>query len=259
MSKRLEGKVAIITGGASGQGAAAVEMFVAEGAKVAAFDINEAGLQDVAARVPGVLPVTCDLADEKQVRKGIEDTVSHFGALHILYNNAGLISRKPGEWDESQDGPITDITVTEFDRNIAINLKSQFLMSKFAIPHMIAAGVGSIVNVSSTAGPIMATANTAYNTAKAGTIGLTRNIAVNYGKHNIRANTLLPGMVPTPLMTYVTENKEYIDQWCSKHPMRRMAEPRELAAVGLFLASDDASYVNGASIVADGGLTISVM
>lgn len=254
--KRLEGKVAIITGGASGQGLAAVELFVQEGAQVAAFDLNEAKLKELADRLPGVLTVAVDLADASAVNGALAQVVDRFGTLNVVYNNAGIITRKPGDWDETQDGLVGDITLEEFDRNISVNLRSQFLMSKFALPHLIAAGGGSIVNVSSTAGSVVGTGNHAYSTAKAGVTGLTRAMAYSYGKQGIRVNAICPGMVATPIVDHLTSDESFVKQYGETVPLGRFAQPRELASVGLFLASDDASYVTGAVIVADGGMTI---
>lgn len=253
---RLDGRVAIITGGASGQGLAAVELFLEEGARVAAFDMNEKGLQDLVAKHSEVLPVTVNLTDPEAVSAAIEQVVEKFGTLDVVYNNAGIITRKPGEWDITQDGLLADISVDEFDKNLSVNLRSQFLVNKYAIPHMSASGGGSIINVSSTAGPQTGTGNHAYSTAKAGVIGLTHSIAFSYGKQGIRANTICPGMVETPIVDHLTSNQEFVDHWAKAHPIGRFAKPREMATVGLFLASDDASYINGATIVADGGWTI---
>lgn len=253
---RLNGKSAIITGAASGQGRAAAEIFAQEGAQVAAFDLSEDGLNSLKRDHPEILPIKVDLADAKAIESAIGEVIDAFGSLNIVYNNAGIITRKPGEWDITQDGLTADISIEEFERNINVNLKSQFLMCKYALPHLAASGGGSIVNVASTAGPQMGTGNHAYSTAKAGVVGLTHAIAYSYGKQNIRANTICPGMVETPIVDHLTTDDNFVELWAKSHPLGRFAKPRELANVGLFLASDESSFVNGATIVADGGWTI---
>ena len=256
MSGRLEGKVAIITGAASGQGAVAVDMFAAEGARIAAFDVNEAGLNALALSDEQLLRVPCDLTDSSAIQRGIQSVVDRFGGIDILYNNAGAVTRRAGsEWDPTQDGLVADLTEEVFDLNIAINLKSQFLMSKYALPHMIAGGGGSIINVSSLGGPFIGTVSHGYCMAKAGVIGLTKALAYSYAEHGIRTNALAPGVIETPLVEYLLKNDEYTSAYVAGHPMHRFGKADEMASVGLFLASDDSSYVNGAVITADGGWT----
>jgi NAD(P)-dependent dehydrogenase (short-subunit alcohol dehydrogenase family) len=256
MTGRLDGKVAIITGAASGQGAVAAQIFVAEGAKVAAFDINEAGLKDLDVNEESLLAIPCDLTDSEQVQEGIDRVVKRFGGIDILYNNAGAVTRRPGEWDDSQDGLVADITEAVFDRNIDINLKSQFLTCKYSIPHMIERGGGSIVNVSSLGGPVIGTGSHAYCMAKAGVIGLTKGIAYSYGKQGIRANAICPGVIETPLVEYLLKDDAYTSAYYDTHPMGRFGQADEMVKVGLFLASDDSTYVSGAVITADGGWTV---
>ena len=256
MSGRLEGKVAIITGAASGQGAAAAALFSSEGARVAAFDINEAGLKSLDIDSEQLLTVVCNVANSESVQSGIASVVDRFGSINVLYNNAGVIKRRPGTWDDTQDGPAADLSEAVFDEVVALNVKSQFLMCKYALPHMIAAGGGSIVNVSSLGGPLIGTQNTAYNVAKAGVIGLTKALAVSYGAQGIRANAICPGIIDTPLVGYILADPDYSSKYTGAHPMGRFGKPAEMASVGLFLASDDAAYVNGEVITADGGFMI---
>jgi NAD(P)-dependent dehydrogenase (short-subunit alcohol dehydrogenase family) len=255
MSGRLAGKVAIITGAASGQGAAAAESFIAEGAKVAAFDINESGLQNLKS-CDELLLVTCDLTDSAAVRAGIQATVDKFGRLDIIYNNAGVLLRHPGPWDETQDGLVTNITEEMFDRVMAINLRSQFLMCKYGIPHLIEACGGSIINVSSLSGAVLGSDNHAYTVSKAAVIGLTRGLAYTYGPKGIRTNTLCPGVVETPLVKSRLEDPAYSAAYLASNPLGRYAQSNEMAQIGLFLASDESSYINGSTITADGGWTI---
>jgi 3-oxoacyl-[acyl-carrier protein] reductase len=254
MAGRLDGKVAIITGAASGQGAVAAALFASEGAEVAAFDINEGGLSALSIADEHLLRVPCDLTQSDAVRSGVEAVVARFGRIHVLYNNAGAVTRHPGDWDPSQDGLAVDITEEVFDRNIAINLKSQWLMCKYSIPHMTDGG--SIVNVSSLGGPVIGTGSHAYCMAKAGVVGLTKAVAYSYGPQGVRANAICPGVVETPLVDHLMGNEEYTSSYTAGHPLRRFGQPGEMAAVGLFLASDESSYVNGAVITADGGWTV---
>jgi NAD(P)-dependent dehydrogenase (short-subunit alcohol dehydrogenase family) len=256
MSGRLEGKVAIITGAASGQGAAAAALFASEGARVAAFDINEAGLKALDIDRAQLHTVVCDVTNSESVQHGIAAVMDRFGSVNVVYNNAGVIKRRPGAWDHTQDGPAADLSEAVFDELVGLNLKSQFLVCKYALPHMIAAGGGSIINVSSLGGPLIGTQNTAYNVAKAGVIGLTKALAVSYGTQGIRANAICPGIIDTPLVGYILADPDYTAKYTSAHPMGRFGKPAEIASVGLFLASDDASYVNGEVITADGGYMV---
>lgn len=256
MTNRLKDKVCIITGAAGGQGAQAVRLFLEEGAYVAGFDVNTKGLEALGHPVDRFLPVTCDLTSGQAVSDAVDAVVEKFGRIDVLYNNAGAITRRPGAWDESQDGLVGDITEEVFDRNIALNLKSQFFTAKYALPHLIASGKGSIVNVSSLGGPIIGTGNHAYCMAKAGVVGLTQSLAVSYGQQGVRANAIVPGVIETPLVDHLLTDDAYTSSYFATHPMGRFGQPEEMAQVGLFLASDDASYVNGAIIKADGGWTV---
>jgi NAD(P)-dependent dehydrogenase (short-subunit alcohol dehydrogenase family) len=257
MSGRLNGKVAIITGAASGQGAAAAQLFASHGARVAAFDLNEKGLEDLeAAGGEPILRIVCDVSRSESVRAGIDKVLETFGSINILYNNAGVSVRRAGLWDESQDGPAADITEELFDRVISINLKSQFLMSKYTIPHLIASGGGSIINVASVGGVLVGNNNNAYCMSKGGVLGLTLALAHTYGQNGIRTNVLCPGLIETPMIDRLLNDPDYVAAHSSTNPMRRLGQATEMASVGLFLASDDSSYVNGAVIPVDGGNTV---
>ena len=257
MSARLAGKVAIVTGAASGQGAETARMFASEGASVAAFDNNEEQLgafgEDAA---NGILPVVCDVSDSASVRAGIAQVVERFGPITVLYNNAAVSLRREGPWDESQDGPIADITEELFDKVIGINLKGQFLMCKYAIPHMIDAGGGSIINVASVGGVFVGAGNNAYCVSKGGVLGLTRALAFTYGPRNIRANILCPGYIETPMIERYLKQPEFVEKHLEANPLGRVGQPSEIATVGVFLASDDSTYVNGAVLPVDGGAIV---
>jgi NAD(P)-dependent dehydrogenase (short-subunit alcohol dehydrogenase family) len=257
MSGRLAGKNAIITGAAHGQGLAAAKLFTEEGARVAIFDLDGAAAEAAAAEIGGsTIAVTCDVSNSASVKAGVERVVAEFGGVDVLHNNAGAAFRKAGEWDPSQDGSILDITEELFDRSIGVNLKSVFLMCKNVLPHMIKAGGGSIINVSSLAGPVTGSSSHAYCAAKGGVTGLTRAIALGMGPHGVRCNAILPGLVETPLVAHILENEEWRQSFANSAALRRIAQPIDMARVALFLASDDSGFMTGAMVTVDGGVSI---
>ena len=257
MPGRLAGKIAIVTGAASGQGAAAARLFASEGARVAAFDINSEGL-DALARELGddAMTVTCDLTSAPAVKDAVASATEHFGPATVLCNYAGVSIRRPGPWDETQDGPTADVTPELFDKVLAINLKSVYHTCKYTIPHMIESGGGSIVNVASVGGTSVGAHNHAYSASKGGVMGLTLGLAYTYGPQGIRTNVMCPGLVATPLVDHILANEEYMSTFSKSVPLRRIAQPEETAALALFLASDESSYLNGAVIPIDGGAIV---
>lgn len=258
MAGRLEGKVAIITGAGSGQGAEAAVIFAAEGAKVALFDRNAESVTKKADEIgPSAKALVCDISDARSVEQSVAEVIREFGKVDVLYNNAGVILRRPTGWDITQDGPTGDISEEVFDTVIAINLKGPFLMSKYVLPHMVARQTGSIINISALAGAHHGTSNHAYCTAKAGVVGLTRALAKSYGPHGIRANALCPGLVETPLVSHVLADAELVARYTDGSPIGRLGRPEEIARVALFLASDESSFVTGSVVTADGGFMIS--
>jgi NAD(P)-dependent dehydrogenase (short-subunit alcohol dehydrogenase family) len=255
MASRLADRTVVVTGAASGQGLEVVRLFASEGARVAAVDIDSAGLDRLSATaIPGIRPFVCDVSDSEAISSCVSAIAEEFeGRVDVLYNNAGVSIRRAGPWDESQDGGIADITEDLFDTVIDINLKSQFLMCKNVIPYMVSAGRGSIVNVASVGGVLVGNGNNAYCVSKGGILGLTRAVAFTYGPHGIRTNLIAPGYIETPMIARHMENKEFVAQHESINPLRRIGKASEVATVGLFLASDDSSYVNGAVLPVDGG------
>lgn len=254
MPGRLEGKVAIVTGAASGMGAAAAALFAAEGASVAAFDINTDGLQTLSdSHADDLLPVTCDLTSADAVRDGVSQVVERFGQIDVLVNVAGIRLRGDGPWDASQDGPVVDITDEVFDRVMAINMKSQLLTCRYSIPHLLSAGGGSIVNVASIGGVFVGSANAGYCASKGAIVGLTLSLACTYARRGIRANVLCPGLINTPMTERLVNNPDYAGPYSMVNPLGRFGEAREVATAALFLASDDSSYLNGLVIPVDGG------
>ena len=246
--KRLEGKTAIVTGGAQGIGFEGAKLFAAEGARVIIADINAEKGEKAAAEI-GATFVKCDVSKAADV----ENVVKVAGTVDVLYNNAGIF------WT-GHDGKLTDIAEADWDRIIAINLKSVYLFSKYAIPTMIASGRGgSIINTGSSAAQIGIPDCDAYTATKGAIVQLTKSLAAEYGRYNIRTNAISPAAIMTPMMRQSNpENSSFDEERFLKlrTPLRRYGLPEEIAKVALFLASDESSYVNGAIIVADGGITI---
>lgn len=248
--QRLKDRVAIVTGAASdvGIGAAIAQLFSYESAAVAIADIDGSGGRQSAARIvhQGGQAIFCyaDISRSQDVRALIRETVAKFGAIHVLVNNAAHMK---------DTKPALETTEEAWDRTIAVTLKGAFLCSKYAIPEMIKAGSGSIINVSSVGGLVGFEGYAAYCSAKGGILQLTKSLAIDYGHQNIRANAICPG----PIQTNISPQKDdpiYQYQLDMTIPGRKGA-PQEVAYAALFLASDDSSFVTGASIPVDGGWT----
>ena len=250
MPDRFRGKRVIITGAASGIGAAAARAFAAEGAKVLLVDLQEKG-EAVAAQIRAdgghALFHRSDVALDSACEAMVECAVANFGGLDIAFNNAGI----------GGTGKLTAQESEEFwDRTNAINLKSLYLSMKHEIPAMIKAGGGAIVNTSSVAGLFGEPGASAYAAAKHGVIGMTQTAALEYIKQGIRINALCPGATDTEMMAAWVADPKNRAIVLAAQPIGRMAAAQELAAVALFLASDAASFVVGHAMVADGGLSI---
>jgi NAD(P)-dependent dehydrogenase (short-subunit alcohol dehydrogenase family) len=247
---RLANKVALITGAGSGMGRAAALLFAGEGAAVAAIDVNEAGalevVQQITARGQKAFAMRADVSNPADAEAMVTETVKRLGRLDILYNNAGI----------EGEANLTDrYSVEGFDRVIGINLRGVFLGMKYAIPHMIKGGGGSIINTSSTAGLTGVKGGTAYAAAKHGVIGLTKTAALEYAKRKIRVNAICPGPIETPLLERIAGfRKTTAAASMANTPIGRLGNPEEIARVALFLASDESSYASGASFVIDGGM-----
>lgn len=248
MLRGIAGKVALITGAASGIGAATARRLVEEGARVVLADLDDEGACRVAGEIGAdASPVCGDISDSRDAEAIVGHTLRAFGRLDILHNNAA--SGCPER--------IGDIDVEGWNRTVAINLTGHFLVTRFALPAMLERGAGVIVNMSSAAALTVEEGLGAYAAAKARVIALTRQIAVEYGRRGIRANCICPGAVATPpTLAFVGAVEGTRARIEAATPLRRMARAEELAGVVAFLASDDASYVNGATIMVDGGATI---
>jgi NAD(P)-dependent dehydrogenase (short-subunit alcohol dehydrogenase family) len=252
MAERLKGKIAFITGSGMGMGREAAVLFAEEAARVIVADIDERAARETVALVEQAggqaLAVTGDVAKEDDVRHMIEEGVQRFGALHVLYNNAGVL------WKD-RDRSVLETDEKQWDRVMAINLKSVFWVTKHGIPHLQRAGGGSIINVGSVSGLVGFTrAQDAYTAAKGALIALTKSLAIQFAKDGIRCNVIHPGIVDTPLQApYLTD--ELRQEFKTGVPLGRIAQPREIAYGALFLASDESSYMTGAELVMDGGFT----
>jgi cyclopentanol dehydrogenase len=247
---RLENKVAIITGGASGIGAATAKLFAKEGAALVITDINEAKLKTVAEeliRAGGkVLSVKHDVSLEKDWLTVVNASIETFGKVSILFNNAGMVLRSCA-WE--------DISLKDFQKILDVNLTSQFLGIRAVAANMIANGGGSIINMSSTAGLIATVAHPAYTASKGGSRLLTKAAAKEYARSNIRVNSIHPGFTNTELTAPYLESEQGRKDMQAENPMGRAGEAIEIATATLFLASDDSTFMTGAELVVDGGQT----
>lgn len=246
---RVEDKVALITGGASGIGLSAATLMAKEGAKVVIADFNVEGAKEAAENIKAVggeaTGIFLDAGDGKSIEEAVEFTVSHYGKINVLYNNVGLTNLK-------KDLDVVNMDLDEWDRLMNVNLKSVLLGSRFAIPHMIKAGGGSIINTASMAGFASDSIRTAYGTSKAGVVHLTKYIATQYGKHSIRCNAVAPGLILTP----AAKNNmvpEVLDIFAKYNALPYHGEPEDLGYTVLFLASEESKFITGQTIEVEGG------
>jgi NAD(P)-dependent dehydrogenase (short-subunit alcohol dehydrogenase family) len=249
---RLAGRTALITGAASGIGREAALLFASEGASVVVADREaEAGAAtaaEIEARGGAARFVAVDVSKSDEVAAAVAEAEQAFGALHVLFNNAGVFPEG--------DGSPVDTGEDVWDRVIAVNLKGVFLGCKHGIPALLRAGGGAIVNTASFVAVMgAATSQVAYTASKGGVLAMTREIAVAYARRGIRANALCPGPVDTPLLRELLSDPAARARRLVHVPMGRLAEASEVARAALFLASDDASYVNGATFLVDGAIS----
>src|SRR5512132_1110317 len=248
MAGRLEGKVAVVTGGCSGIGLATVRRFAEEGATVVVADLSDEVGESLAAEVDGSY-VHTDVANKEDVDRLFATAVDRHGRLDIAFNNAGI--------SPPDDDSILDTDLAAWERVLRVNTTSVYLGCKYVLPHMLRQGKGSIINTASFVALMgAATSQIAYTASKGGVLALSRELGVQFAREGIRVNALCPGPVATPLlMDLFAADPERAARRLVHVPMGRFAEPTEIAAAVAFLASDDASFITASAFVVDGGIT----
>jgi NAD(P)-dependent dehydrogenase (short-subunit alcohol dehydrogenase family) len=252
MMGRLDGKVCVITGAGGGMGRDASVLFTEEGAKVCAADVNlEAAEETIGLCAGNAFAVQVDVAGEASVTTMMQATVERYGGIDVLYNNAGI--------SPADDASVLDTSVEAWDRVQAVNTRGVFLCCKHGIPHLLSRGGGSVINVASFVALVgAATSQISYTASKGAVLSMTRELAVQFARENIRVNALCPGPVETPLLLSIFgDDPAALERRRIHWPTGRLAKPREVVNGALFLASDESSYVNGATFLVDGGLTAS--
>jgi len=247
---RLDGKVCVITGAGGGMGREAAILFTQEGAHVCAADVNQAAAEESAALCSGeAFAHAVDVADEDQVVAMMRTTAERFGGIDVLYNNAGIMP--------ADDGSVLDTSAEAWQRVQDVNAKSVFFCCKHGIPYLQRRGSGSVINVASFVALVgAATSQISYTASKGAVLSLTRELAVQFAREGIRVNALCPGPVETPLLLRLfADDPAALERRRVHWPMGRLAKPREVVNGALFLASDESSYVTGATFLVDGGLT----
>ncbi|MCG7386715.1 SDR family NAD(P)-dependent oxidoreductase [Paenibacillus sp. ACRRY] len=246
---RMKDKVALITGGASGIGLSTANLMAAEGAKVVIADFNVDGAIEAAKNIQlrggDAVGIFVDAAKENSISEAVEFTAQRYGKLTCLFNNVGLTNLK-------KDLDVVHVDLDEWDRLMNVNLKSVLLGSRFAIPHMIRAGGGSIINTASMAGFTGDAVRVAYGASKAGVVNLTKYIAAQYGKHNIRCNAVAPGLILTPA---AQDNmpQDVLNMFAKYNALPYHGEPDDIGHTVLFLASDESKFITGQTIQVEGG------
>jgi NAD(P)-dependent dehydrogenase (short-subunit alcohol dehydrogenase family) len=241
--RRLEGKVAIITGGASGIGLGMVELFQQEGATVIAADINEEAIAKVSEK-ENVFGMKLNVASDQDWEVFAKEVVNQFGRIDILVNNAGISSEKPYQ----------EINSDDWQKMMAINSFGPFAGIKHVTPYMIEQKKGSIINISSYTAQIGQGFNH-YSASKGAVRAISRAAATTFGRQGIRVNALFPGIIETPMTQALSASKELLGQLVQATPLQRLGKPEDIANAALFLASDESSYITGSELVIDGGFS----
>jgi NAD(P)-dependent dehydrogenase (short-subunit alcohol dehydrogenase family) len=246
---RLDGKICVITGAGGGMGREAALLFSEEGAQVCVADVNLEAAESTASEARDAFAQQVDVADESSVKAMMDATAERYGGIDVLYNNAGI--------SPNDDASVLDTSVEAWDRVQAVNTKGVFLCCKHGIPHLQERGGGSVINVASFVAILgAATSQISYTASKGAVLSLTRELAVQFARENIRVNALCPGPVETPLLLSIFgDDPDALERRRTHWPMGRLAKPREIVNGALFLASDESSYVTGSTFLVDGGLT----
>jgi NAD(P)-dependent dehydrogenase (short-subunit alcohol dehydrogenase family) len=250
---RLDGKVCFITGGGSGMGRVAAAMFASEGARVAVADVNADARASAAADAKKLggdaFPVPCDVTNEQDVRAAITETAKRFGGLDVLYNNAGIMM--------SEDNSVVNTEEWVWDKTLAVNVKGIYLCCKYGIPEMLKRGRGSVINIASFVALVgCSVPQDAYTASKGAIIALTKSLAVQFGPKGIRCNAICPGPIETPLLTeWLLKDAEAKRIRLARNPTGRFGKPEDIVNAGIYLASDESTWTNGAELVIDGGIT----
>jgi len=248
MPGRLGGKVAVVTGGAGGIGRETARLFAEEGARVCIADLADEPGQEMASEINGIY-VHADVTVPDDVQRLYSETAERFGGIDVLFNNAGI--------SPSDDDSILETGLEAWERVQNVNLKSVYLCCKYGIPYLLERGGGSIINTASFVAVMgAATSQISYTASKGGVLALSRELGVEFARRGIRVNALCPGPVNTPLLQEIfAKDPEKAERRLVHLPMGRFAEATEIAGAVLFLASDDASYVNASTFLVDGGLS----
>jgi len=248
--------VCFVTGGASGMGRVAAAVFCREGARVAVADVNaeacEAAATEARAAAQGggdAFAVACDVTHEKDVREAIAATVARYGRLDVLYNNAGIMM--------AEDSSVVDTEEWVWDRTLGVNVKGIYLCCKHGIPEMLTSGGGSVINIASFVALVgCSVPQDAYTASKGAVIALTKSLAVQFGPRGVRCNAICPGPIETPLMTeWLLKDAEAKRIRLARNPTGRFGRPEDIVTAGVYLASDESTWTNGAVLVIDGGIT----
>jgi NAD(P)-dependent dehydrogenase (short-subunit alcohol dehydrogenase family) len=247
---RLDGKACVITGAGGGMGREAAIVFTAEGARVCVADVDLDAAEETVSLCGGeAFAARVDVSDEDDVRAAMNAAAQRFGGVDVLYNNAGI---SPGD-----DGSVLETSVEAWQRVQDVNTKGVFLCCKHGIPHLLARGGGSVVNVASFVAILgAATSQISYTASKGAVLALSRELAVEFARRGVRVNALCPGPVETPLLLAIYgDDPAALERRRVHWPTGRLGTPREIVNAALFLASDESSFVTGATFVVDGGLT----
>jgi NAD(P)-dependent dehydrogenase (short-subunit alcohol dehydrogenase family) len=251
---RLDGKTVLITGAGSGMGRVASALFAREGANIVGTDVNEAGLQATAELVRQgghgtMLALPGDVSNEDDVRGWVSEALRAYGALHVLYNNAGIFP--------DDDKSVLSMTEETYRRTLDVNLKGVMLCCKHAIPEIVRAGGGSVVNVASFVALVGCTVpQDVYTASKGAVLALTKSLAVQFGRQHVRVNAICPGPILTPLLADLFPSEEEKMKRLNRIPIGRFGLPEDIAYAALYLASDESSWTTGLEMVVDGGITV---